>query len=131
MAKLIYSAITSLDGYTEDEDGSIDWSAPDEELFSFINDLERQFGTYLYGRRMYGAMVFWETAPTADQSACFADFARIWKAAEKIVYSTTLETVSSAKTVVEREFNPEEIRRLKDSELRDITVGGPELAARR
>ena len=129
MAKLIYSAITSLDGYIEDEDGGFDWGAPDEEVLSFINDLERQAGIYLYGRRMYETMVFWETAPTADQSARFLDFARIWKAAEKIVYSRTLETISSARTVVEREFNPDAIRRMKASDSRDITVGGPELAA--
>jgi dihydrofolate reductase len=129
MAKLIYSAITSLDGYIEDEDGGFDWGAPDEEVLSFINDLERQAGTYLYGRRMYETMVFWETTPTADQSAIFLDFARIWKGAEKIVYSRTLETISSARTVVEREFNPDAIRRMKASEARDITVGGPELAA--
>src|SRR5450432_771473 len=113
MAELTYAAIASLDGYVEDEEGRFDWAAPDDEVHAFVNDLERQVGTYLYGRRMYETMVFWETAPTADQSAYFVDFARIWQAADKIVYSTTLERVSSARTVVEHEFNPEEIRHIK------------------
>src|SRR4051812_22672573 len=101
MAKLIYSAITSLDGYVADEDGNFDWAAPDEEVHAFVNDLERPIGTYLYGRRMYDVMVYWETV--ADQSPVVQDFAEIWQAADKIVYSRTLEAVSSARTRIERE----------------------------
>jgi dihydrofolate reductase len=129
MAKLIYTAITSLDGYVADENGNFDWGTPDEEEFAFINDLERPVGTYLYGRRMYEVMVFWETAHTfADQQPVVRDFATIWKAADKIVYSKTLETVSSARTRIESEFEPEAVRRLKARDERDITVGGSELA---
>jgi len=130
MAKLIYSAITSLDGYVADEDGNFDWAAPDEEVHSFVNDLERPVGTHLYGRRMYEVMVYWETAHTlADQPPFIKDFAEIWQAPDKIVYSKTLEAVSSARTRIERDFDPEAVRQLKGSTGRDITVGGPELAA--
>jgi dihydrofolate reductase len=130
MARLIYSAITSLDGYVADEDGNFDWAAPDEEVHAFVNDLERPIGTYLYGRRMYDVMRYWETAPTdPGRPSVMRDFAEIWQAADKIVYSRTLETVSSARTRIEREFDPDGIRRLKESAERDITVGGPELAA--
>jgi dihydrofolate reductase len=130
MAKLIYSAITSLDGYIADEDGNFDWAAPDEEVHSFVNDLERPVGTYLYGRRMYEVMVPWETDPTlADQSRVMRDFAEIWQAADKIVYSRTLETVSSARTRIERAFEPEAVRQLKAGAGGDLTVGGPGLAA--
>jgi dihydrofolate reductase len=130
VAKLIYSAITSLDGYVADEDGNFDWAAPDEEVHRFVNDLERPVGTYLYGRRMYEVMVYWETAHTlADQSPFIRDFAEIWQAADKIVYSRTLETAASARTRIERGFDPETVRQLKASAGRDITVGGPELAA--
>jgi dihydrofolate reductase len=130
MAKLIYFAITSLDGYVADENGNFDWAAPDEEVHSFVNDLERPVGTYLYGRRMYEVMVYWETAHTlADQPPFIQDFAEIWQAADKIVYSKTLETVSSARTRIERAFDPDAVRQLKGSAGRDITVGGPELAA--
>jgi dihydrofolate reductase len=130
MAKLIYSAIASLDGYIEDEDGSFDWAAPDDEVHRFVNDLERPVGTYLLGRRMYETMVYWETAHTvADQSPTALDFAQLWQAAEKIVYSKTLESVSSARTRIERAFDPEAVRRLKESAERDIGVGGPGLAA--
>ena len=130
MAKLIYSAITSLDGYVADEDGNFDWAAPDEEVHSFVNDLERPIGTHLYGRRMYEVMGFWETAHTlAEQSPLMQDYAAIWQAAEKIVYSKTLETVSTARTRIEREFDPEAVRQLKASAGRDISVGGPDLAA--
>ena len=130
MAKLIYSAITSLDGYVADENGNFDWAAPDEEVHRFVNDLERPVGTYLYGRRMYEVMVYWESAHTlADQPPFIQDFAEIWQAAHKIVYSKTLETVSSAKTRIERDFDPEAIRRMKATAGRDITVGGPDLAA--
>ncbi|HEX9350964.1 MAG TPA: dihydrofolate reductase family protein [Gaiellaceae bacterium] len=130
MAKLIYSAIASLDGYVADEDGNFDWAEPDEEVHSFVNDLERPVGTYLYGRRMYQVMVYWETAHTlADQPPFIQDFAEIWQAADKIVYSRTLKAVSSARTRIERDFDPEAVRQLKGSAGRDITVGGPELAA--
>jgi dihydrofolate reductase len=129
MAKLIYSAIASLDGYVEDERGKFDWAAPDEELHAFVNDLERPIGTYLYGRRMYETMVFWETvSTTGDRSAASRDFAEIWRAAEKVVYSRTLKAVSSARTRIERDFNPSAIRRLKESSRSDITIGGAELA---
>jgi dihydrofolate reductase len=129
MAKLIYAAIASLDGYVEDADGRFDWAAPDEELHAFVNDLERPISTYLYGRRMYETMVFWETASTeADEPAVFSDYAAIWRAAEKIVYSRTLQTVSSARTRIERDFDPDTIRRLKQSSGADISVGGAELA---
>jgi dihydrofolate reductase len=130
IAKLIYSVITSLDGYIADADGNFDWAVPDEEVHTFVNDLERPIGTYLYGRRMYEVMVGWETAHTgADQPALIQDFAAIWQAADKIVYSTTLETVSSARTRIERDFDPEAVRQMKVSATRDITVGGPDLAA--
>ena len=130
MAKLIYSAITSVDGYVADQGGNFDWAAPDEEVHTFVNDLERPVGTYLYGRRMYEVMVAWETAHTLpDQRPVMQDFAEIWRAADKIVYSETLETVSSVRTRIERAFDPEAVRQMKASAGRDITVGGPNLAA--
>jgi dihydrofolate reductase len=130
MAKLIYSGITSLDGYVADEDGNFDWSAPDEEVHTFCNDLERPVGTYLYGRRMYEVMVYWETAhKLADEPAFVRDFTDIWQVADKIVYSRTLETISSARTRIERDFDPEAVRQMKAAAGRDITVGGPDLAA--
>ncbi len=130
MAKLIYSAITSLDGYVADEADNFDWAAPDAEVHTFVNDLERPVGTYLYGRRMYETMVYWETAHTlTDQPPFERDFAAIWQAADKIVYSTTLAAVSSARTRIERNFDPEAIRQMKAAAGRDITVGGPDLAA--
>jgi len=129
MAKLIYSAIASLDGYVEDEQGGFEWAAPDEEVHAFVNDLERPIGTYLYGRRMYETMVYWETVSTSgDHSAASNDFAEIWRAAEKVVYSRTLRTPSSERTRIERDFDPAEIKRLKESSARDISVGGAELA---
>jgi len=129
MARLIYSVLGSLDGYFEDADGGFDWAEPDEEVFAFVNDLERPIGTYLYGRRMYETMVFWETAGTgADEPAVFGDYARIWKAAEKVVYSRTLETPSSTRTRIEREFDPDAVRLLKLSSTADISLGGGELA---
>ena len=129
MAKLIYPAITSLDGYVEDEQGNFDWAAPDDEVHAFVNDLERPIGTYLYGRRMYETMVFWETVSTgADQPAVSRDFAEIWRAAEKIVYSRTLQTVSSARTRIERDLDPDAVRRLKEISKADIAIGGAELA---
>ena len=130
MAKLIYSVIASLDGYVADEDGNFDWAAPDEEVHAFINDLDRPVGTYLYGRRMYETMVGWETDPTlADRSPLMRDFAEIWRAADKIVYSRTLERVTSARTRIERDFDPEAVRRTKAAAGRDLIVGGPDLAA--
>jgi dihydrofolate reductase len=130
MAKLIYSAITSLDGYVADENGNFDWAAPDEEVHRFVNDLERPIGTYLYGRRIYETMVYWETAHTLpDQPPFIQDFAGIWQAADKIVYSKTLETLSSARTRIERDFDPEAVRQLKATAGRDISVGGADLAA--
>jgi dihydrofolate reductase len=117
MAKLIYLALTSLDGFVEDGDGKFDWAAPDEEVHAFVNDLARPIGTYLYGRRMY------------DQQLFVKDFAQIWRAADKIVYSTTLEAVSSARTRIERDFDPEAVRKMKSRAEHDITVGGPNLAA--
>jgi dihydrofolate reductase len=129
MAKLIYSAITSLDGYVADEDGNFDWAAPDEEVHRFINDLERPVGTYLYGRGMYETMIYWETAHTfASQPPVVQDFAELWQAADKIVYSRTLKTVSSARTQIERDFDPEAVREMKARAERDITVGGADLA---
>src|SRR5215211_838411 len=125
MAELIYAAIASLDGYVEDEEGRFDWAMPDAEVHAFVNDLERPIGIHLYGRRMYETMVFWETASTgADEPAAFSDYAGIWRATEKIVYSRTLQTVSSARTRIEREFEPDAVRRLKQSSGADITVGG-------
>jgi dihydrofolate reductase len=130
MAKLIYSALTSLDGYVSDESGDFDWAAPDEEVHGFVNDLERPIGTYLYGRRMYDVMVFWETALTlGDESPVMNDYAKIWQAADKIVYSKTLASVSSARTRVERDFDPAAVRQLKASAERDLSIGGSELAA--
>jgi dihydrofolate reductase len=126
---LIYSAIASLDGYVEDDTGNFDWAAPGEELHTFINDLERPIGTYLYGRRMYETMVFWESVNTAaDQPAVMRDFAEIWRAAEKVVYSRSLQTVSSARTRIERDFDPGAVRRLKRTSKADVTIGGAELA---
>jgi dihydrofolate reductase len=130
MAKLIYSAITSLDGYVADEDGNFDWAEPDEVVHTFVNDLERSIGTYLYGRRMYEVMVAWEDPQTfADQPPFVQGYAQIWQAADKIVYSKTMETVSSARTRIERDFDPEAVRQMKASAGRDISVGGPDLAA--
>jgi dihydrofolate reductase len=129
MARLIYSAIASADGYVEDAAGSFDWAAPDEELLRFINDLERPVGTYLYGRRMYETMLYWETADTVPgHSSSDREFTGIWQAAEKIVFSTTLTSVSSARTRIERNFDPGMIRQLKSATEHDITVGGADLA---
>ena len=128
MAQLIYSTITSLDGYVADEEGNFDWSMPDEQVHAFVNDLHRQVGAYLYGRRLYDVMVAWETWDTDDEQPITKDFARIWRSADKIVYSTTLQSVSSARTRIERQFDPESVGQLKASATRDLTVGGPDLA---
>jgi dihydrofolate reductase len=128
MADLVYSAITSLDGYVADEDGNFAWAAPDEEVHAFVNDLERPVGTYLYGRRMYEVMLAWETMDVADEPPVMKDFAQLWRAADKVVYSTTLQVPSSARTRIERDFDAEAVRRMKASAQRDIGVGGPNLA---
>jgi dihydrofolate reductase len=129
MAKLIYAAIASLDGYVEDEQGTFGWAAPDDEVLAAVNDIERPIGTYLYGRRMYETMAYWDAAGSgADQSAGAGEFADLWRAAEKVVYSRTLESVTSSKTRIEREFDPGVVRRLKQTSPADITVGGAELA---
>ena len=127
MAELIYSAIMSLDGYIADKKGNFDWAEPDEEVHAFVNDLERPIGTYLYGRRMYDVMVAWETI--TDEQHLIKDYAEIWRAADKVVYSRSLETASSARTRLERTFDPDAVRRMKASADRDISVGGPDLAA--
>jgi dihydrofolate reductase len=130
MARLIYAAIASLDGYVEDEHGTFDWAAPDDEVLGAVNELERPIGTYLYGRRMYETMVFWETGGTGpNQSPGDRDFAELWRAADKIVYSRTLHTVASARTRIEREFDPGAVRQLKETSAADVTIGGAELAA--
>ena len=124
---LVYSVIASLDGYTADAEGKFDWAEPDEEVFAFVNEVERGIGTYLYGRRMYATMVGWETVPLDGQSRVARDFAEMWRAADKVVYSTTLTTASSARTRIEPRFDPEAVRALK--QRGDVTVGGPGLAA--
>jgi dihydrofolate reductase len=130
MGRLIYASIGSLDGYVVDAQGSFDWAAPDAEVHAFVNDLERPIGTYLYGRRMYETMRYWETASTGDDASPEErDYARIWQGTDKIVYSETLETVASARTRVERRFDPEHVRDLKASSEHDLTVGGATLAA--
>jgi len=129
MAKLIYVANVSLDGFIEDEHGSFEWTAPEGDRFAFITDLIRPVGTYLYGRRMYETMAVWETDPAfAAQSELMADFARVWQAADKIVFSTTLDAVSTTKTRLERRFDPDSIRRMKAAAGRDLAVAGPNLA---
>ncbi|SDS06020.1 dihydrofolate reductase family protein [Actinopolymorpha singaporensis] len=128
MARLIYSALASLDGYVEDADGGFEWAAPDEQVHAFVNELERPIGTYLYGRRMYETMVYWETVDVGRQPAVAQDFTKIWQAADKIVYSRTLESVSSARTRIEHDFDVSAIERLKESAARDISIGGADLA---
>jgi dihydrofolate reductase len=129
LAKLIYSVISSLDGYFEDAQGKFDWAEPDEEVHAFANDLDRPIGTYLYGRRMYDTMVFWETASTgADVPTVYRDFAEIWQAAAKIVYSRTLQTPRSGRTRIERDFEPDAVRQLKLTSTADIAIAGGDLA---
>ncbi len=130
MGKLIYTAIASLDGYIEGEDGRFDWAEPDWELHRFVNDLERPVGTHLYGRRMYETLAPWETdSSLAAHSDVVRDFAGIWQAAEKIVYSRSLEEVATRRTRIEREFEPEAVRRMKEAAGQDLNIGGPALAA--
>ena len=127
MAKLVYSAITSLDGYVADRDGNFDWSMPDREVHRFVNDHERPIGTYLYGRRMYEVLSAWETIDSDEP--VMRDYAQIWRAADKVVFSRTLETVVSERTTIQREFDPDAVRQMKAEADRDLSVGGPELAA--
>jgi dihydrofolate reductase len=129
MAKLLYLSIASLDGYIADRDGNFGWAEPDEEVHTLVNDLERSVGTFLLGRRMYDVLVAWETMDTADQPPFIEDFAGIWRAADKIVYSRTLSAASSARTRIEPIFDADAVRELKASEDRDLSVGGPGLAA--
>jgi dihydrofolate reductase len=130
MASLVYIANVSLDGYTEDEQGDFRWTEPGDDVFTFITDLIRPLGTHLYGRRMYETMAVWETDPSlAGQSPLMTDFANVWKDADKVVYSTTLTAVSTARTRLERTFEPESVRDMKASATRDLSVGGPNLAA--
>jgi dihydrofolate reductase len=129
VARLIYSTIASLDGYVADEQGNFDWAAPDEEVHAFVNDLERPIGTYLYGRRMYQVMVAWETMDTAGEPDVIQGYAEVWRAADKVVYSRTLEQASSARTRIEPEFGADAVRRMKAAAEHDISVGGPGLAA--
>ncbi len=131
MGRLIYMALASLDGYIEDSEGRFEWAAPDDEVHAFVNDLERPIGTHLYGRRMYETLLAWETMGTGeDQRAVSRDFAQIWRAAEKVVYSRTLQAVSSARTRIERDFDVESVARLKRDADSDVSIGGAELAGR-
>jgi dihydrofolate reductase len=129
VAKLIYSAITSLDGYVADREGKWDWSVPDDEVHAAVNDLERTTGTYLLGRRMYDVLVAWETMDLEGKAAVLRDYQGIWRDTDKVVYSRTLEVPSSARTRIEREFGPDAVREMKEAAERDLSVGGPELAA--
>ncbi|MEV7646615.1 dihydrofolate reductase family protein [Arthrobacter sp. NPDC089319] len=130
MAKLLYTAIMSLDGYIADQNGNFDWSMPDEEVHSFVNDLEDRVGTYLLGRRMYEVMVFWETVPTGgDVAPVEREFAESWLRKDKVVYSRTLDKASSARTRIEREFDPDLVRRMKNEAAEDLSISGPELAS--
>jgi dihydrofolate reductase len=128
MADLIYGALASLDGYVEDEEGKFDWAEPDEEVHSFVNELERPVGTYLYGRRMYETMAVWETMPLDEQPRYIRDYAELWRDSDKIVYSRTLDTASTPRTRIERDFDADAVRRLKDEAERNLAVGGAELA---
>jgi dihydrofolate reductase len=129
MAKLIYTVIASLDGYIADNEGNFDWAVPDDEVHAFVNELERPVGTYLYGRRMYEVMAAWQSLELHDQPAFVRDFAKIWQAADKFVYSTSLEDVSMPRTHLQRSFSPEAVREMKSSLARDLAIGGPNLAA--
>jgi dihydrofolate reductase len=128
MARLIYSALASLDGYVADRDGTFDWAAPDDEVHRFVNDLQSQVGTMLLGRRMYDVLVAWETMDIAGQPGAIRDFADLWRATDKVVYSRTLERAASARTRIERDFDPEAVRSVKASADRDLSIGGPDLA---
>ncbi|MFW6076088.1 MAG: dihydrofolate reductase family protein [Chloroflexota bacterium] len=130
MARLIYTALMSLDGFIADEDGQFDWAMPDDDVHHFINNLMRPIGTYLYGRKLYEVMVAWETMDSdPDQPRAILDFAGIWQHANKVVYSRTLESVASSRTRIEPEFNPEAVREMKSLSGQDMAIGGPDLAA--
>ncbi len=130
MGRLIYTTIASFDGYVADETGGFGWAAPDAEVHQFVNDLERDSGTYLYGRRLYEVMSYWETAPTDDPGADVGhDYARIWQAADKVVYSTTLTEVPTRRTRLERVFDPKAVAALVAGADTDVSIGGPHLAA--
>jgi dihydrofolate reductase len=129
MAKLVYSSIASLDGYVADERGEFGWARPDEEVHRFVNDLERDVGTHLYGRRMYEVLAVWETMGGPDDHEVIRDYAEVWRGADKVVYSRTLEAPRSDRTRIEREFDPDAVRRMKEEADRPLSVGGPELAA--
>ena len=130
MGRLVYTAITSLDGYLADQEGKFDWAEPDDEVFAYINDHDREAGTYLYGRRMYELMIGWETLDTVPgQTDLMIDFARIWQHADKIVFSSTLTETSTARTTIERRLDADRVRSLKESTEHDILIGGPTLAA--
>ena len=129
MADLVYAAITSLDGYINDAEGEFEWAAPDEEVHAYVNDIERSIGTYLYGRRMYDVMKVWETLPTEDEPAVMGDYAAVWKAADKVVYSTTLAAVSTTRTRLERAFDPEAVRAIKAAAPSDVSIGGAGIGA--
>jgi dihydrofolate reductase len=129
MANLVYSAIASLDGFIADEHGDFQWAAPDEEVHTFVNDLERPVGTYLYGRRMYEVMEVWETMSTDGEPEAMRDFAEVWRAADKVVYSTTLDAVSTARTRLERSFDPIAVEAMKEAADRPLGIGGPGIAA--
>jgi dihydrofolate reductase len=129
VARLSYSSVTSLDGYVADKEGNFDWAAPDEEVHAFVNELERPIGTYLYGRRMHEVMRYWETAPTEGVPPCVGDFAAIWRAADKVVFSRTLDEVTTERTRLERAFDSQALRAAKASSPHDFSVGGPDLAA--
>ena len=129
MADLIYAALASLDGYIEDEDGKFDWAKPDEDVHTFVNELERGVGTYLYGRRLYETLAVWETVPLDEQPGYIRDYAELWRDSDKIVYSRTLDAPSTSRTRIERDFDADTVRRLKDEAERDLAVGGAELAA--
>jgi dihydrofolate reductase len=124
---LVYATIGSLDGYTADAAGKFDWAEPDQEVFAAVNDIERGIGTYLYGRRMYETMLYWETASLDGQPPAERDFTEIWRAADKVVYSSTLQATSSARTRLERCFDPDAVRALKEHGT--VSVGGPGLAS--
>lgn len=129
MATLIYTAIASLDGYVNDDSGNFDWAAPDEEVHAFVNDLERPIGTYLYGRKLYETMVAWESMDLDKQPSVIRDYAEIWRAADKVVFSKTLEKPASERTRIERVFDPVSIEGMKEESARDLSIGGPHLAA--
>jgi dihydrofolate reductase len=129
MARLIYGPLASLDGFVADENGNFDWAMPDEEVHSSVNDLQRTIGTFLLGRRMYEVLVAWETLPTEGEPDVVRDFAELWHATDKVVFSSTLKTPSSKRTRIETDFEPDAIRRLKESAAKDISIAGPHLAA--